>query len=151
MMLENIHPTHWHWWILCVALLILEVLLPGIFFFWLAIAAGVAGLLVLLIPELAFEYQLLIFSVASVMSVAAMRMYFSKHPGESDAPTLNAGPEQHLGKTVLVSDDINSGIGRVRLNGSTWQVEGPDCPAGSRVKIVAVDGIRFKVEAVSPN
>ena len=39
-----------HWWVLAVVLLALEVAAPGTFFLWLAMAAAVVGLIVLVLP-----------------------------------------------------------------------------------------------------
>ena len=33
----------WHWWLLAVALLILEVFSPGVFALWLGLAAGLTN------------------------------------------------------------------------------------------------------------
>ena len=38
--------THWHWWILAVVLLVLEIFAPGTFFMWMGASAVVVGLLV---------------------------------------------------------------------------------------------------------
>lgn len=45
----------WHWWVLALVLLALEIAAPGTFFLWLAVAAGVVGLILLLLPALAWQ------------------------------------------------------------------------------------------------
>ena len=35
---------YWHWWVLGVVLVILEVFSPGVFFLWLGIAAGLVAI-----------------------------------------------------------------------------------------------------------
>ena len=35
---------YWIWWVIAGVLLILELLAPGIFFIWLAVAAALTGL-----------------------------------------------------------------------------------------------------------
>ena len=35
--------NHWHWWILAVALVVLEAFAPGTFFLWMGISAAVVG------------------------------------------------------------------------------------------------------------
>ena len=59
----------WHWWVLAVILLALEVAAPGTFFLWLAIAAGAVGLIVLIFPELLWQLQVLLFAVGGVAAV----------------------------------------------------------------------------------
>jgi membrane protein implicated in regulation of membrane protease activity len=34
----------------------------------------------------------------------------------------------------------------VRVGDSVWRAEGPDLPAGDRVKVIGVDGAALKVE-----
>jgi membrane protein implicated in regulation of membrane protease activity len=44
---------------------------------------------------------------------------------------------------------IEDGKGRLYLGDGMWTILGDDMPAGKRVRITGVDGIRFLVEAVS--
>ena len=49
---------------------------------------------------------------------------------------------------VLTLDQaIVGGRGRVRIGDSSWIAEGPDLPAGTRVRVVAVEGVVLKVQA----
>ena len=40
----------WHWWILGVGLVIIEIVAPGAFFLWLGVSAGATGLVLLIFP-----------------------------------------------------------------------------------------------------
>jgi membrane protein implicated in regulation of membrane protease activity len=42
---------------------------------------------------------------------------------------------------------IVDGIGTVRIDDTVWRVTGPDCPAGSRVRVAHADGANLSVEA----
>jgi membrane protein implicated in regulation of membrane protease activity len=42
---------------------------------------------------------------------------------------------------------IVDGVGTIRIDDTVWRVSGPDCPAGSRVKISRADGADLMVEA----
>ena len=53
----------WHWWILAGILLILELTIPAFFFLWLGIAAAATGLIVMVMPGLSMETQLVLFAV----------------------------------------------------------------------------------------
>jgi len=48
---------------------------------------------------------------------------------------------------VIYFQPIVDGVGTVRIDDSVWRVSGPDCPAGSRVKIARADGANLTVEA----
>lgn len=138
----------WHWWILAVALVIVEILLPSFFALWLAIAASLTGLLLLIFPGLGWEWQLLLFALFSVVSIIAWRRYYQKHPIMTDEPLLNRRGEGYLGRELTLSQPIVDGIGKIRLDDSTWKVQGPDCPAGSKIRIIALNNVVFTVELV---
>lgn len=143
-MLEQL--GHWHWWILGVALLILEVFAPGAFFLWLGIAAGVVGLVVYLLPELAWEYQLLLFSILSVISIVVWRRFFRLRAEDTDQPTLNRRGEQYIGRVFTLETPLVNGMGKIRIDDTTWKIEGPDCEPGTRIRVTGVDGTILKVE-----
>ena len=138
--------TYWHWWILAAALIILEVFAPGAFFLWLGIAAGVIGGLIYLLPSLDWEYQVLIFSVLSVVSILVWRKYFRITPEQTDEPALNRRGEQYVGRVFTLSEPIVNNMGKSRVDDTTWKIRGDDCPVGTRVEVTGVDGTIFEVE-----
>jgi membrane protein implicated in regulation of membrane protease activity len=139
-------PEFWWWWIAAVVLLILEVMVPATFFLWLAISAAVVGVLSWLIPAVGWEAQVLVFAVLSVASVVVWRVYLKPRTEASDQPTLNRRGEQYIGRVVTLTEPIANGIGRIRVGETTWGAEGPDLPAGTRIRIAGVTGTRFRVE-----
>ena len=79
--LANLAP-HW-WWVGAGALLgILEILLPGIFLIWIAVAAWITAVIVAVAP-LALVWQLVIFVVLAFVTVFAGRQYYARNPVES--------------------------------------------------------------------
>ncbi|HEY0634911.1 MAG TPA: NfeD family protein [Gammaproteobacteria bacterium] len=139
--------SHWHWWILAMVLLVLEVFAPGTFFLWLGVAALATGLLALVLP-IGWELQFLLFAILSMLSVVLGRSYLKKRPIETDRPTLNRRGAQYVGRTFTLSEPIVHGFGKIRVDDSTWKIEGADSPAGSQVKVVGVDGVILKVEQI---
>jgi membrane protein implicated in regulation of membrane protease activity len=141
------HVEFWHWWVLGVALIILEAFAPGAFFLWLGIAAGIAGAALLVFPSLGVEYQGLIFALFAVASIVVWRRYLKRNPIASDRPQLNRRGEQYIGRTMTLAEPIVEGRGKIRLGDTLWRIEGADLPAGSQVRVVGVDGTVLKVEA----
>ena len=45
----------WHWWVLALLLIGIEIFAPGFIFIWLAAAAGVVGVLLLVMPGLSWQ------------------------------------------------------------------------------------------------
>ena len=139
--------TVWHWLIAAVVLMILEVLAPGAFFLWLGVAAAVVGVLLALIPVIPWQVQVLLFSVLSVASVIGWRAWRQKHPQESEAPTLNRRGMQYVGRIFTLSEAIVNGVGKVKVDDTTWRVAGPDLEQGANIRVVDVEGTVFTVEA----
>lgn len=138
----------WHWWMLAGLLLILELMAPSFFFLWLGIAAATTGFLVLVLPTMPLEMQLIVFSVTSVIAVLAWRRYRETRPLESDQPNLNRRGRQYIGRVFTLERPIENGVGKVVVDDSTWRVKGPDLAAGSRVRVTDIDGVVFIVAPV---
>jgi inner membrane protein len=138
----------WHWWVAGIVLIIVETLAPGFFFLWMGVAAGATGFLLLVLPSTAWEYQGLFFAALSVVSVVAWRAWQRGHPTVSDQPALNRRGHHYLDRVLTLDEPIVNGVGKVRVDDSTWRIEGDDAPAGTRIKVVAVDGVILKVDRV---
>lgn len=140
--------TFWHWLILGVALVILETLAPGVVFLWMGLAALATGLVALAIDGLSWQIQVLIFAGLSVVSVTSGRLWLRRHPTVTDHPTLNRRGEQHVGRVFTLDAPIVNGIGKIRVNDSTWKIIGTDLPAGTQIKVVGTEGTVLRVEKV---
>ncbi|MDO6459765.1 NfeD family protein [Granulosicoccaceae sp. 1_MG-2023] len=141
------HLVFWHWFILAVIFLGLEILLPTTYMMWLAFGAAVAGALAWLSPALSWQAQLVIFALASVLSTVLGRWLIARHPITTDHPQLNRRGQQYIGRVLTLDEAIVNGRGYVNVDDTRWRAEGPDLPAGARVSVVAVDGTCLVVEA----
>lgn len=131
----------WHWLVLGVALAIIEVFAPGVFFLWLGVSAGVVGLVLWIFPGLDWQIQLLLFAIVSVASVVLARRYLTRHPLESDLPNLNLRGQQYVGRTFTLAEPVVNGQGKIRVDDSTWKITCDDCEAGTKIIIDGVDGV----------
>ena len=137
---------YWHWWLLGVTFLILEVFAPGVLFMWMGIAAGVVGFVTWLAPGIGWEWQVLGFAALSVISVVLGRKWLTRHPIVSEQPRLNRRGEQYINRTFTLQEPIVNGLGKIKVDDSTWKIQGPECQAGQRVKVIGVDGVVLIVE-----
>ena len=144
--LDNI--VFWHWWILAGILLIIELSSPVFYFLWMGIAAALVGLLLLVVPGMPIELQLVLFAILSIVATVVWRRYREIHPPVSDQPLLNKRGRQYVGRTFTLAHPIVNGVGKVTVDDSTWRVKGPDLPAGSKVRVADVDSVIFVVELV---
>ncbi|OCP22176.1 MULTISPECIES: NfeD family protein [unclassified Ensifer] len=144
----------WSWWVLGLALLAAEVVAPGVFLVWIAIAALITGVLSLLLWDTVvwgWQVQLIVFALLSIIAVLVGRRFISSSSGETDEPLLNQRAQSLVGRTAVLEKPIAEGHGRVRLDDTIWIVEGPDLPAGTRVRIVASHGRHLTVESALPS
>ncbi|GAB4240420.1 MAG: NfeD family protein [Methyloligellaceae bacterium] len=135
----------WNWLIVGGLFLLLELLAPGIFLIWFGIAAIAVGLVAMTV-DMAWQWQLVLFALFSL--VTTFLGYTFLRPGEeiSDRPLLNRRAQQLVGKSFVLAEDIRNGRGKVKIGDTEWRVEGPDAPAGARVKVVQADGALLLVE-----
>lgn len=136
----------WHWWVLAVVLLILEMFSPAAVFMWIGFAAAVTGLVAWLFPALTLTQLIWLFAILSVAFLAAGKLWFKKKPIETDHPTLNRRGENLVGQVVEVEQAISGGSGRVRVGDSTWKARGADAKKGVKVRVVGIDSGVLSVE-----
>lgn len=136
------------WAAVALVLMAAESVVPGAFMLWLGFAAAAMFLVVWLVPDLSLLMQATIFIGLSFVSIAIYRTWFRYREPQSDRPDLNQRAAQLIGRIVPLERGIHSGRGRVQIADAYWDVTGPDLPAGTEVRIVAVDGMSLKVEAL---
>lgn len=134
------------WAALAVALFAAEALAPGAFMLWMGIAAAAVFLSVWAFEGMTVLTQVILFVVLSFVSIQIYRTWFRKRDRQSDQPLLNRRAEQLVGRVVELEQAIIDGSGRAKVDDGLWVVAGPDLPVGSRVRIVAVDGMTLKVQ-----
>lgn len=136
------------WGALALVLFAAEALAPGAFMLWIGIGAAAVFVLVAVFADIPLLWQVVAFVLLSVVSIQWYRRWGRAHARQSDKPLLNRRAEQLIGRVVVVDQDIVAGKGRAKIDDAFWVVAGPDLPAGSQVRVVAVDGMTLQVQAV---
>ena len=135
----------WNWLILAAVFLALELIAPGAFMLWLGLAALAVGLISFAI-DWSWQAQLVAFAVLSLALIPVWRRYAPRVERPSEAPLLNRRAESYIGRVFTLENPIVDGVGRVRIDDTIWRVTGPDSAAGSRVRIVRVEGPNLFVD-----
>ena len=137
----------WNWLIFGVILMALELVAPGVFLFWLGLAALLTGAVSLAFSP-SWQTQILMFAVFAALAVPVWRRLARSNAADSaDNPFLNKRADALVGRVFTLEKPIIDGTGTVRIDDTVWRVAGPDAPAGSRVKIVQADGASLTVAA----
>ena len=135
----------WNWLIFGFIMMALELLAPGVFMFWLGLAALLVGLVSFAIDP-SWQAQLIMFSVFAVAAVPLWRRFALKSGKASESnPFLNRRTDALVGREFTLEKPIVDGNGTVRIDDTIWRVAGPDAPAGSRVRVVRADGASLTV------
>ncbi len=135
----------WNWFIVAVALFVLETIVPGVHFIWFGLAAAIVGILGLAV-DFAWEWQLITFAIISCITVFLARRFAAPDVARSDEPDLNVRAAQYLGRVVMVEEPIAGGRGKVRVGDTVWSAQGSDAPKGARVRVTGTNGCVLLVE-----
>ncbi len=117
--------SSWLWLTAGILLLAAEAAMPGVFLFWIGLAAVATGILLFVFPW-ALVPQLVLFALLALVAIATGRFLQSrsKH-GPEDAPFLNERGRSLVGKVLPLETAIVNGAGSVRIGDSVWRVTGP--------------------------
>lgn len=136
---------YWHWWILGLALLVTEMMLPtGFVLLWIGASAIIVGTLAWVLP-LSWQLELVLFSALSLASFLVWKR-FRPALQASDRPTLNRRGDSYVGRTFTLQDPIVNSVGKLRVDDSQWRITGPDVPTGTQVRVTRADGATLHVE-----
>ncbi|MBO9664876.1 NfeD family protein [Dokdonella sp.] len=139
--------NNYGWWLLALVLIAAEMLAPGYFLLWIGIAAGVMGLVTLVMPGLPALAQAVLFGVLAIAACLVYWRYIRPVAEQrNDQPLLNKRGAQLIGRRFVLAEAIVNGRGKVKVGDSEWLAEGPDLPVGSEVEVVAVEGVSLKVQ-----
>lgn len=137
---------YWHWWVLGIVCLTIEIFAPGAIFIWFAASAALLGVLLLILPDLSWQIQIALFSALSLLSIVGWRQYRKNNPEVNPYPTLNKRGEELVGRVFTLDEPIVNNYGKIRVDDTRWKIHGPDAEVGQQVKVVSLDGTILKVE-----
>ncbi|NWH07965.1 MAG: NfeD family protein [Alphaproteobacteria bacterium] len=143
--------TLWHWLVLGAVLIGLEVIAPSTYLLWPGLAALATGGIVALMPELGWQYHLVLFAVLSVAATILGRRYAVSGGEATDQPLLNRRASQYVGRVAVVAEAFAGGRGPIILDDTRWPAKdagGQDLKPGTRVEIIGTDGPVLSVKAV---
>ena len=95
--------------------------------------------------------QIVIFLLLSALSLMLLKPLSRKWMAGHKAARTNA--DRVIGETALVTEDIDNTMatGQVQVDGQIWtarSAHGVVIPAGSRVKVLSIQGVKVMVELV---
>lgn len=130
------------WLIAGATLACLELVIPGLYLVFVAIAAATTGIITFVLPDFPPALQWVSFAAWTGVWVALGKRWSVS----TSEPLLNDRTAQLIGQEVLVTAAIENGHGRVRVGDGEWPARGPDTASGTRVRIVGGKSTVLEVE-----
>jgi len=137
------------WTLAAIALLVVEMLTPGTFF-WIFFGAGalVLALISAIWPELPVAAQGLLFAGFSLVSLGLFRKPLLRMLNRDTPPRASS---DLVGETAFALEEIPAGaIGRAELRGTAWTATNSgDLPIhrSSRCKVERVEGLMLWIRS----
>jgi inner membrane protein len=121
----------------------ISLLLP-----WAAVVVGLVGLWTLVDGDRSGWWYLAAAGAMLIADIFIDLIWASPSVLATDQPDLNRRPAQLVGRVMVIEEAIAHGRGRARMGDTLWEVEGPDTPAGARVRVTAAQGAILRVEPI---
>lgn len=139
----------WHWIVAGIALVLLELVVPSFFVLWFGLGAVIVGLLTLIAPGFPLTGQILLWAAASAVMTVLWFRVFKPSLHKTRIGTAEGELIGEIG--LLVADATPFARGKVRFQRPVLGAEEWPCTAeaeiaaGTRVKLVSIEGNFFKV------
>lgn len=134
-------PAWLIWAIAAVLLSVGEILTPGMFFLG-PVALAAVGAAVVALLGVGVAFQLLVFIIGSIATVAFLRPIAKRHLHMPAALRTGTAALEGTKAVVLQRVDVNGG--RVRIGGEEWSarafMEDQVLEPGTRVEVVKIEG-----------
>lgn len=144
----NLTPTFW-WMLFGILLMISEFAVPGLILFFFGIGAFITALLGKLIPGLSLEWQIAVFTVASLASLFGLRRFLKPvFTGMTKVADEQSVHEGFMGEEAEVTQAIHPDkAGKVLLHGTEWKAIADEAiEAGTIVKVVNQKSLTLTVK-----
>ena len=140
-------PQYW-WLIAGILLLLVEIFTPG--FFAASLGIGAFSAAVVAYFDGSMEWQLLVFSIFSILSIFLLRPIIKKHMYDTKDVKTNADALIGRVGTVIKEIDPATNQGRCAIDGDEWQFIFSDeemrIEIGKKVRVIQRDSIILTVE-----
>ena len=135
------------WLIAFILFVVGEAVTVGLVSIW--FAGGSLGALLTAALGGGLWLQIAVFLILSALSLMLLKPLSRKWMAGHKAARTNA--DRVIGETALVTEDIDNTMatGQVQVDGQIWtarSAHGVVIPAGSRVKVLSIQGVKVMVE-----
>jgi inner membrane protein len=138
------------WFLIGLACVLLELVIPGLIIIFFGIGAWITSLcLVIFDPGL--NFQLLIFLSTSILSLLALRKFLRLRFFGATEMEPDSLEDEFLNKTLFVDSDFKIGVpGKIDFKGTNWTaISDIDLKKGDQVKIVNKESLTLHITKIN--
>jgi inner membrane protein len=135
------------WFIIGLALLLLELVVPGFFIFFFGLGAWVTAL-ICLVANPGTNFQIILFAITSVLALVGLRRMIQKKFFYGMEKHTDDIEDEFTGKeAVAVTSFGSEKTGKVEFKGTTWKAESKsEIREGQTVIIVKKENFKLLIE-----
>ncbi len=139
----------WLWLLAGVIFILLEFVIPGLIICFFGVGAIIVSLILAVCPELSWNWQLVWFTVTSLVVLFGLRkiipkIFRGRFGGEDDLDIDNDAVKNAPAMTV--TDLVPGAIGKVEFRGSIWEATATEnIPAGTPVVVLKRENLTLIV------
>lgn len=136
------------WFLIGLALILVELAVPGLVLIFFGVGAWVTALVCLLF-NIELNTQLFIFLGSSLLSLALLRKTLRKRYMDRKSPDADL-EDEYIGHTAVAINSFTAGqTGKVSFKGSSWNAESNHTiTEGQLLKITGYKSIKLFVEPI---
>ena len=145
------HVQYWYWLVFGMLLIIAEIFIPSFTIFWFGLGAIVVALILWLIPDMSFSWQLFVWAISSCIFTFLWFRFFK--PMMIDRTKAGISKEAVLGESgqvIKIPQENKRGIVRFTtplLGSEEWPfICEEEVASGERVFVKSVSGNTLIVE-----
>ncbi len=139
----------WCFWLIASGIFfVIEIFTTGFLIFWLGIAAIIAMITSFITVDIGFQTAMFVISSATL--IPCTRRLSEKISQKTQ--TLHTNVYRMIGKEGIVIEDVvpTSYTGKVKVSGQIWSaISDKEIKKDEKVKVLSIDGVKLKVEAIN--
>jgi inner membrane protein len=139
----------WHWMVLGIALVLLELAVPSFFLVWFGVGAIIVGVALVAFPPLSFAWQVLTWIACSVVFVALWFKIFKPGLYKTRSGMAKGAAIGEIGLVTREIRPLEKGEVRFQkplLGADVWEsTADEEIKSGERVRVLDVEGNTVKV------
>ena len=139
----------WCFWLIVSGIFfVIEIFTTGFLIFWLGLAALIAMIASFITVDIGL--QTAIFVISSAIFIPCTRKLSEKISQKTQ--TMPTNVYRMIGKEGIVIEDVvpTSYTGKVKVSGQVWSaISDKEIPKNEKIKVLNIDGVKLKVEAIN--